>query len=123
MMLRPIELHSAGCPRARQADQRRLNHMLIIEEIVTVRLVSPYVNTSAELRQNHDFYKFVLDSDGIPRLRLLLVRDSIVERQGIHFAATPLINAPLEEHRILVWRQRLIGGQHQRLTTNGNRAV
>jgi hypothetical protein len=39
MMLRPVELDAAADPRPGQADQRRLDDRLVVDEVVAVGLV------------------------------------------------------------------------------------
>ncbi len=68
MMLRPVEFDAAGDPRAGQPDERRLDHILPIEEVIAVGLVEPNVNAPADLRQNHQAQIRVLNVHRLPRL-------------------------------------------------------
>ena len=63
VVLRPVELNSAGDPWAQQPHQRRLDHVLAVEEVVLVGLVQSSVDAPANLRQNHQLDKFVLKQD------------------------------------------------------------
>src|SRR5882762_2204191 len=60
VVLRPVELHTAGNPRPQQADERWLDNVLPVKEIVVIGLVQPDVNPSADLRQDHDADEFIL---------------------------------------------------------------
>src|SRR5882757_10604345 len=53
MVLRPVELDTAGDPGTCQANECRLDHVLAVEEVVAVCLVEPDVNAAANLRQYH----------------------------------------------------------------------
>ena len=50
VMLRPVEFDAAGDPWARQTHKSRLDHILPIEEIVSVGFVETDVNAAANLR-------------------------------------------------------------------------
>src|SRR5271165_5117086 len=54
VVLWPVEFHSAGDPWAGKSDQRRLDHILAVKEIVPCRLVVTDMNPSANLRQDHE---------------------------------------------------------------------
>src|SRR6266436_4484497 len=60
VVLRPIELHPAGNPRSQQADERWLDNVLPVKEIVVIGLVLPDVNPSTDLRQDHDADELIL---------------------------------------------------------------
>src|SRR6266568_8658579 len=60
VVLRPVELHPAGNPRPQQADERWLDDVLPVKEIVVIGLVLPDVNPSADLRQDHDADELIL---------------------------------------------------------------
>ena len=51
-MLRPVEFDAAARPRAGEADQRRLDHRLVIDGVVAVGLVEQAVDAPAELRES-----------------------------------------------------------------------
>ncbi len=113
MMLRPVEFDAAGNPRPGQADQRRLDDRLVVNQIVAVRLVLQDVDASANFRQNHRADEFIFDPDGLPFSIHRLFRDAIGERQRINFAAAALINALFQKHRVFVRRRGQVGGNHQ----------
>ena len=104
VVLRPVELHAAGDPRAQQTDQRRLDDVLAVEEVVAVRLVQADVDAAADLRQDHQPDVFVLEVDCLVWLVELLVANPVGEGIRIHLAAAALIDPLVEEHRIAVRR-------------------
>src|SRR5271168_4043258 len=53
MVLRPVELNSTGNPGTSEPNERRLDHVLSIEKVVAVPLVESYVDSSADLWQDH----------------------------------------------------------------------
>ncbi len=109
MVLRPIEFDSARNPRAGQADQGRLDDRLPVDEIVAVCLVLGQVNPPAEFRQHHHPQKVVFQPDGFPNAADLGLCDPIGERQRIDAAAAPLVDPPLQKHRMFVGRGRQVG--------------
>ena len=58
-MVRNVPLDPAGNPGPDQADQRRLDHMLPVEEGVVVGLVEAFKNAAADLRKNADGSKTI----------------------------------------------------------------
>ncbi len=53
MMLRPIEFDTSRDPRSGQADERRLDHLLMINDIVVViGLILDRVNPPAKVGQD-----------------------------------------------------------------------
>ena len=66
VVLRPVELDAAADPRPGQADQRGLDHRLVVDEIVAVGLVLQPVDAAAELREDHHAEEFVLDEQRLP---------------------------------------------------------
>ena len=111
MMLRPVELDAAGNPRPGQADQRRLDDGLVINQIVAVGLVQDGVNAPADFRQDHHADEFVFDPDGLPFALDRFFGNAVGEGQRINRAAAALINALFQEHRILVRRRGEPGGK------------
>src|SRR5690349_15682987 len=115
MVLRPVELDATRHPWPRETDQSRLNDILPIEKIITVRLVLADVDPSTDFREHHDLDELILDDDCIPRAIFFRLSNPVVERQRINFSATPLVDPFLEEHRILIRRERLVRGKDNRL--------
>ena len=66
VVLRPVELDAAGDPRPGEADERRLDHVLAVEEIVVVvRLVLADEDASADFRQHHQPDELVFQPRGL----------------------------------------------------------
>ena len=53
MMLRPIELDAAADPRAKQADERGLDDVLAVEDVVAGLAILDDVDPAADGRQHH----------------------------------------------------------------------
>ena len=103
VMLRPVELDATRDPRAGEADERRFDHVLPVEEIVVfVRLVLAEKDASANFRQHHETHEFVFQprraiSDGAR-----LIADLVDERHWIDLAARTLVDAFFEEDGIFL---------------------
>jgi len=54
-----VPLDAAGDPRADQSDERRLDHVLPVEEVVAVGLVNAREDPSADLRRDTDLQVLV----------------------------------------------------------------
>ena len=121
VVLRPVELHAARNPRPRQPNQRRFDHVLPVEKVVSVRLVLADMNAPSDLREDHYLKKFVLQMHGIPEAFRFCFRDPIVKGKRIDASAAALVNPLLQEHRVLVGRHRLEGRKGDRFTPNRNR--
>ena len=65
-MLRRVELDATRDPRPQQANQRRLDDALPVEEVVAIADVLSDVNAAADLRQDHQSDVLVLEVDGLP---------------------------------------------------------
>ncbi len=65
VVLRPVELNASRDPWTQQPDQRGLDDVLPVEEVVLVGLVEPGVNPPADLRENHQLNEFVFKRDGL----------------------------------------------------------
>src|SRR6185437_4889408 len=107
MMLRPIEFNTAGNPWPGQSDERRLDDVLIVNEIVSVRFVLNGMDSPANFRQHEHAEKFVFNPNRLPLPRNGLLSNAVGERKWINLAATALIDALLQEHRIFIrwgWR-------------------
>ena len=100
MMLWPIEFHSSGNPGPEQANQCRLDYILPIEKVISIRLVLADMNSAADLGQNHQADEFVFEKDSVVRAVRFFVADAIGERVRVHLSAAALVHAPFEEHRI-----------------------
>ena len=92
VMVRNVPLDAAGNPRADQADERRLDDVLAIDEVVAVALVHRLEQPPADLRQHADAHVFVLQVNDAIGLVRLDAREGVVKRVGI--------NAPLRALRV-----------------------
>ncbi len=115
MMLRPVELDSAGNPRPGEAHQRRLDNRLAVKEIVSIGLVQARVDASAEFRQDHHSHELILDMHSVPFPIRLPLGDAVEKWQRIDRPAAPLVNPLFQEHRVLVGRQRFVGWDYDGL--------
>ena len=118
MMLRPVELDSAGNPRPSQADQGGLDDRLAINEIVTVGFVPRDMDAPAEFRQDHDLEKFIFQPDRRPGAVCFGVGDPVGKRQRIDFSAAALIDPFFQEHRIQIRRRRHVSRNVDDLSPN-----
>ena len=118
VVLRPVELHPAGNPRAGQANQGGLYHVLAVKEVVAVGLVPTDVDAPADLREDHHAEEIVFEDDGVPLARGGLVGDAIKERQRVNRAAAALVDPFFQKHRVFIGGQRLEGGQRNGFTTD-----
>ena len=75
-MLRPVELDAAGDPGAQQADERGLDDVLAVDEVVAGVAVLDDVDAAADLGQQHDAQVLVLEVEGLPGARLRGVGDA-----------------------------------------------
>ena len=115
MMMRDVPLHAAGNPRANQADQRGLDDVLPVNEVVIVGLVHTLEDPAAEFRQNAQPDVLVLDVDQRVGLIDLLARQGIVHRIGIDRTLRSLRCAAEEEHRVQLGRPGQVGWDHRLL--------
>ena len=109
MVVRYVPLDPSADPRADQADQRRLDHVLPVNEVVAVGLVDSFKQPPADLRQYADLDVLVLDVHDLVGLIDLGVRQHVVQRVGINNPLRPLRRASEIEHRIGLRRAGQIG--------------
>ncbi|CCY64377.1 unknown [Prevotella sp. CAG:1124] len=74
VVLRPVEFDTSRNPWTGQSDQRRLDNVVVVDEVTLLNLVVSHLHTAAKLWQNHHLYIFVLDEHGVVFLVSLLVR-------------------------------------------------
>ena len=108
--MRDVPLDAARDPRANQPDQRRLDDVLAVDEVVAVRLVDAREDAAADLRRDADLHVLVLEVDQAVRLVDLAVGQVVVERIRIDAALGSLRHAPEVEHRVGVRRPGLVRG-------------
>ena len=78
--MRDVPLDTARDPRADQPDQRGLDHVLAIDEVVVVGLVDAFEQPSADLGQDADAHEFVFQIDDLVVLVGLLEREIVIQR-------------------------------------------
>ena len=120
VVLRPVELHPAGNPRAGQANQGGLYHVLAVKEVVAVDLVLTDVDAPADFRQDHYAEEIVFQPDRIPGAFGARFGDAVVEGQRVNRATAALVDAFFQKHRVLIGGQRLVSRQHDRFTADGD---
>src|ERR1700734_774324 len=86
VMLRPVEFDPARDPGAGKADQRRLDDILAVEEVVAVDLVLANMNAATDLGQDHEAQIFVFEVYGLPGVVAGLGRDAVDDGQRIDLA-------------------------------------
>ncbi len=116
-MLRPVELDASGDPRPGESDERGLDDVLAVKEVIAVGLVEAHMNAAAEFGQDHEprtysFSMWIAFQKPVVRLGL----NAIEYGQRIDAAAASLIDALLEEERIAICRMRHVGAERHRLT-------
>ena len=60
VMLRPVKLHPTRNPRTGQADQRRLDDILPVKNVIPFRFVPRGMDAASDLREDHHLKKFIL---------------------------------------------------------------
>src|ERR1700678_4438915 len=80
------------------------------------------MDTAADLRHNHQPYKFILDMSCLPRVSLRLRVDTVDNRKRIHSPTASLINAFFQEHWIGVRRSGHVRPHDDRLFPGFHRA-
>ncbi len=95
-----VPLDPAGDPRAQQADQRRLDHMLVVDEVVAVGFVHRLEDLAADLRQNPDLHILVFQIDHGVGLVFFLRRQIVVRGIGIDAVLRALRRSAEVELRI-----------------------
>ena len=112
----PVELHAAGDPGAQRTDQRGLDHVLAIEEVIAGGLVLGGEDAPADLRQDQHVQIIVLHmNDGIapvlPTAAIHLNHNLL----GINATGGALMHPVFHKHGHLFPRPFGIGGDHQGL--------
>src|ERR1019366_3710567 len=111
-MKRNVPLYAAGDPRADQSDQRRLDHVLPVDEVISVGLIHALEKASANLRQYADPDVFVLQVDNRVSLVDLLPRQRVVHRIWINGSLRALRFAAEEKHRVWFGISRQVRRDH-----------
>ena len=122
MVMRDVPLDAAGNPGADQADERRLDDVLAINEVVAVALVHRLEQPPANLRQDADPHIFVFQIDDAIDLVRFDMGQRVVERVGINAALGALRVASEVEHRVRLRVSGQIGRDGQFLFGDADRA-
>ena len=112
VVLRPVEFDAARDPWSQQPDQSRLDHVVVIYEVIAVGLVISPLDPSAEFRKNHHLYIIILKKDRVICSVCFHAADLFRGRVRIHFSAAALIDSFLQKHRILIRLSDFIGRDH-----------
>ena len=123
MVLRPVELHPTGDPRSEQADQRWLDHALVVEKVVVVGLVPADMDPPSNLGEDHQVEVFVFQVDRLVTLVHHFVGDPVGERVRVYLAAAALIYPLLQEHRVRIRGRDRVGRDNHRLAPGSHGAV
>ena len=115
----PVELHAAGDPGAQRTDQRGLDHVLAIEEVVAGGLVPGGEDAPADLRQDQHVQIVVLHVHGgvgpvLPMAAVHLHHNLL----GIDPARGALMHPVFHKHGRLLPGTLGIGGDHQGFNRN-----
>ena len=93
VVLRPVEFDAARDPWSQQPDQSRLDHVVVIYEVIAVGLVISPLDPSAEFRKNHHLYIIILKKDRVICSVCFHAADLFRGRVRIHFSAAALIDS------------------------------
>ena len=80
MMVRQVPFDSTGDPGAEQADQRGFDDMLVVDEVITVRLVDRFEDLATKLGKNADLDVLIFEIDHGIGLVFLLRGQVVVDR-------------------------------------------
>ncbi len=105
-----VPLHPARDPGADQPDERRLDDVLVVEEIVVVGLVHRFEHAPADFGENADADILVFEIDHLVGLVRFNVGQLVVQRIGVDSALGALGHPSEVEHRIELGRSGGIGG-------------
>ena len=122
MMLRPVELDASGYPGAKQSHQRRLDHVLAVEKIVTIGLVEAGMNAASDFGKKHQLDEFVLEENSLISGIYFFKSDAVSKRIGINLPAASLVNPLFEKHGIGVGFLNRISGNRHLLFPAANRS-
>ncbi|MPM02246.1 hypothetical protein SDC9_48491 [bioreactor metagenome] len=112
VVLGPVELDASADPGSKEADQRRLDHLIIVDCILTGCLVYDPVDASTELRQYHHFQVVVFQEYSTIRSVFLGITNRFNDGVGVDSSAAALVNPVLKEHRVGIGLSCCIGGDH-----------
>ncbi len=121
VVLRPVEFDAAGNPGAGKADERGLDDVVAVEEIVVVvLLVLAGVDASADLGEHDEADEFVFEPGGLVGDVLWVVIHLVDKRDGIDFSGGSLIDALVEEDRVFLGCSDGVGGDDEGFELGGD---
>ena len=100
MVLRPVKFDATRDPRPQQPHQRRFHHFVVVDEITLLDFVIRAMNTSPQLRQQHNADEVVFHPDGLVIAGFANAGQGIGHAVGIDRARGALIDALFQEHRV-----------------------
>ncbi len=119
MMLGPVELDPSGDPGPCQPHQRRLDHMVVIYEVIIVGLVIGPLNPAPQFGQHHHPQVFVFQPHGCVFLIPFLLADPLHGGVRVNLPAAALIHPLIQKNGVLLRLPDLIGGDHNFLLPDG----
>ena len=120
VVLGPVELHTAGHPRAGNAHHGGLDDGVLVDKLVAVVLIHRAVDLAAQLRQQHDLYVLVFQRVGIVLLIYRLVGQTVGVGHGINTARRSLIGFLFQKEGQGIGGVRLIGRDGHRFMFENN---
>src|SRR5208337_1008000 len=78
MMVGNVPLDAAGDPGPDEADQRRLDDVLAVDEVVVVGFIDPLEKTAAQFRKNADLYVLIFEIDDLVCFIRFLMRQRVI---------------------------------------------
>ena len=120
VVLRIVKFDAAGHPHAAQADQRWLDDVVLIDEVIIVDLVVPLVDAAAQFGQHRYADEVVFQPDRVVSLVLLDHGQLVAHPIGIDVSARTLIDAQIRKQRQFLRRALSVGGNDEFFAPNGS---
>ena len=112
----PVELDTARDPRAEHTDERGLDDVLTVEEVIPRGLVEGGKDLAADVGEHRQFDVVVFEDDGGVFFVVLLLGGRLDDdRVRIRIARKTLMHAVFGEHRQFFGRRFFIGRQYDGL--------
>ncbi len=118
VMLRPVELDSAGNPGPGKAYEGGFDHLIVVDKIIAVRLVVGALNAPAEFRQNHDKQILIFEAERLINRVARFVADRFDDGMRINLSRTALIDAFFKKNGVALGFSHRIGGNDDLLAPN-----
>ena len=108
----PVEFYAARNPGAKHADQRRLNNVLLIKEVIFIYFVIRGVDSAAQFRKQNELQILVFQANGGVRFILPVLTINIGHNAvRIGISRGTLMHAVLRKHGELLGRRLTIRWQ------------